>query len=69
MVDAALVRAGRQPGEVSVVGNGGVQRWEDVGELTERMGVQGWMVGEELANNPRSVRVTVVGAEERELDD
>jgi tRNA-dihydrouridine synthase len=44
---------GREAGEVSVVGNGGVQVWDDVGELTKRMGVQGWMVGEELANNPR----------------
>lgn len=39
--------------EIGVVGNGGVRSWEDVGRLTHEEGVEGWMVGEELAGNPR----------------
>ena len=55
MVDEVLEEMGRQKGEVSVVGNGGVQKWEDLGRLTGEAEVQGWMVGEELMGDPRSV--------------
>ncbi|CED84487.1 tRNA-dihydrouridine synthase [Phaffia rhodozyma] len=46
-VKRTLVEAGF--GGVGVVGNGGVRTWNDVGELTRREGVDGWMVGEELS--------------------
>ncbi|KAL7411526.1 hypothetical protein BDY24DRAFT_133571 [Mrakia frigida] len=53
LVDGVLEGLGRRKEEVSVVGNGGVQTWEDLERLTKGEGVEGWMVGEELGGNPR----------------